>query len=358
MKKIVGLAIFLLGSIGLNAQEISTQEEIQKKKEINQIKLGEQAMYADVVEVASDDFEAISQAQQRSINMLQTNVIEACAKKMNMSKKDVQDIFDIIDDKCQNVVIKKGDMLRVFSYIAKDAIGLGRKKASKEVNEFFASEESDSLEAQKATEQAMNLVMGDNETINEVQTKKEEVTTANPVQQATQAAEQAAMTVGQTTAATNQTVVVVQQPTQTNTTPAQTIVVVQQPTNPSVAATVVEPVPTPVPTPAPKPAPLPEPVPEVSVPELCQTMMDKGNMNDLMRFLNQEKRYQRLMYGNSAAMQYPEKCYIVIIDKASRNIVSVLDKGHPERMNFVSKKMDRYSNYRGGNYAAIFIQEY
>ena len=354
MKKIVGLAIFLLGSIGLNAQEISTQEEIQKKKEINQIKLGEQAMYADVVEVASDDFEAISQAQQRSINMLQTNVIEACAKKMNMSKKDVQDIFDIIDDKCQNVVIKKGDMLRVFSYIAKDAIGLGRKKASKEVNEFFASEEADSLEMQKATEQAMNLVMGDNETINEVQTKKEEVTTANPVQQATQAAEQAAMTVGQTTAATNQTVVVVQQPTQTNTTPAQTIVVVQQPTNPSVAATVVEP----VATPAPKPEPLPEPVPEVSVPELCQTMMDKGNMNDLMRFLNQEKRYQRLMYGNSAAMQYPEKCYIVIIDKASRNIVSVLDKGHPERMNFVSKKMDRYSNYRGGNYAAIFIQEY
>ena len=357
MKKIILGIIYLFGCFYLNAQVVTTQEETQKKKEINQIKLGEQAMYADVVEVASDDFEAVSLAKQRSINMLQTNVMEACAKKMNMSKEDVKEIFDIIDDKCQNVVIQKGDMLRVFSYIAKDAIGLGRKKASKEVNDFFAPEESDSLEMQKATEQAMGLVMGDNETINDVQTKKEEAQTANPVQQATQVAEQAALTVGQPAQVANQTVVVVQQPNQTNAASAQTIVVVQQPANPPVAAApVMETVPEPVPTPKPEPAP--EPAPEVNVPELCQTMMDKGNMNDLMRFLNQEKRYQRLMFGNSAAMQYPEKCYIVIIDKASRNIVSVLDKGQSERMNFVSKKMDRYSNYRGGNYAAIFIQEY
>ena len=210
------LVIYLFGCFYLNAQVVTTQEETQKKKEINQIKLGEQAMYADVVEVASDDFEAVSLAKQRSINMLQTNVMEACAKKMNMSKEDVKEIFDIIDDKCQNVVIQKGDMLRVFSYIAKDAIGLGRKKASKEVNDFFAPEESDSLEMQKATEQAMGLVMGDNETINDVQTKKEEAQTANPVQQATQVAEQAALTVGQPAQVANQTVVVVQQPNQTN----------------------------------------------------------------------------------------------------------------------------------------------
>jgi hypothetical protein len=104
--------------------------------------------------------------------------------------------------------------------------------------------------------------------------------------------------------------------------------------------------------------PKPVPVVEVSIPELCQTMIDKGNMKDLMRFLNQEKRYQKLMFGNSSSMQRPEKCYVVILDKATQNIVSVLDKGDAERMNFMTKKMDRYANYRNGNYAAVFVQEY
>ena len=81
-------------------------------------------------------------------------------------------------------------------------------------------------------------------------------------------------------------------------------------------------------------------------------------MKELMRYLNQEKRYHRLMFGNSSAMQRPEKCYVVILDKTTQGIVSVLDKGETERMNFVTKKMDRYSNYRNGNYAAVFVQEY
>jgi hypothetical protein len=57
-------------------------------------------------------------------------------------------------------------------------------------------------------------------------------------------------------------------------------------------------------------------------------------------------------------MQYPEKCYVVILDRTSREIVTILDKGVSDRMNFTTKQLDRFDKYRGGNYSAIFVQEY
>ena len=343
--------LFLMLFIGLEmkAQEVLVQEDVQKKKEINEIKLGEQAVYAEVIELATDDFEAVNLAQQRSINKLQNNVIEACAKKMNMSKEDVKEIFDIVDDKCQNVVIKKGDMLRVFSYIAKDAVGLGRKKTSKEeLEEIFGTDSID-----------MNVAQIIADTTQVVTQAAVVQNVDKAVEQAIQVAGQAVQANGQVSTPVSQTVVVVQQPAQSSASvvlPAQTVVVVQQPaaatTQTSVVAAPVAEVKEAVPAVEEKPAV------EVAIPSLCQAMISKGNMNDLMRYLNQEKRYQHLMFGNFNAMQYPEKCYIVLIDKSTRNIVSVLDKGETERMNFITKKLDRYSNYRGGNYAAIFVQEY
>lgn len=365
MKRNILILMFLLGFVDAMSQEIVVEQEVVKKKEINNIKLTERAMYAEVIELAADDEEAISLAQQKSINKLQTNVIEACAQKMNMSKEGVKEIFDIIDDKCQNVVIKKGDMVRVFAYIAKDAVGLGRRKPKqKDLDEIFGPEEedveSDSVTIQKAIDNAVVQVMGKSDSINYNSMHPQYTSGVNvAVQQATQAAQQAvAQTVVQPAQA-SQTVVVVQQPAQSSAASnqsAQTIVVVQQP---AVAPTTVVSNPVHVqPAVVPQPAPNPEVVQGVVVPALCQTMIEKKNLDNLMLFLKQEKDYHHLMFGNSKAMQYPEKCYIVLLDKSTKNIVSVLDKGESERMNFVTKKMDRYSNYRGGNYAAVFVQEY
>ena len=325
MKKNVLWAFLFIPYMGIQAQEISSQEETMKKKEINQIKLSEEALYAEVIELATDDYEAVSLAQQKSINKLQASVIEACAQKMNMSKEAVKEIFDVIDDKCQNVVIKKGDMLRVFSYIAKDAIGLSRRKAKKEdIEEYLGNDEVKDKEAKliaqvtpKPEPKPEPKVEPKVEVVSEVKVepkveKKVEVKPEPKVE------------------------------------PKPEIKPEPKP----------EPKVEPKPEPAPAPAPVVAPASEVVVPALCQTMHAKGNMNDLMRYLNQEKRYQRLMFGNFNSMQYPSKCYVVIIDKSTRNIVSILDKGENERMNFITKQMDRYSNYRGGNYAAIFVQEY
>lgn len=329
MKKIFIYALLSMLVVSAKAQEVSDQDANQKSKAINQVKLSEQAMYAEVVELASDDFEAVSLAQQKTINKLQNNVIEACAKKINITKEQAKEIFDVIDDKCQNVVIRKGDMVRVFAYIAKDAVGLGRKKAKQEdIDAIFGpdEEEADSTLIADNTAQAMNLLMGKNDSIDNVSYQQPPTTTRTT-------------TTVVTTTAVTQPVVVTTQPVVT---PVQSVVVSAQP----------------VVAPAPEPKVEPAPEVEVVVPALCQTMIEKKNMKELMRYLSQEKRYHRLMFGNSGAMQRPEKCYVVILDKVTQNIVSVLDKGETERMNFMTKKMDRYSNYRNGNYAAVFVQEY
>ena len=341
MRKVVLYALFSLIVLGMEAQEISEQDANQKSKAINQVKLSEQAMYAEVVELASDDFEAVSLAQQKTINKLQNNVIEACAQRMNITKEQAKEIFDIIDDKCQNVVVRKGDMVRVFAYIAKDAVGLTRKKAKqKDLDEIFGLEEDvDSTLIADNTAQAMNLLMGKNDSIDNVSYQQLPTTTTTTTTTTTVVTTTA---VTQPVASATQQVVASVQPVVTP---------IQQPVAASTQPVVA-------PAPAPKVEPAPAPVVEVSVPALCQTMIDKGNMKELMRYLSQEKRYHRLMFGNFSSMQYPEKCYIVILDKGTQNIVSVLDKGDTERMNFISKKMDRYINYRNGNYAAVFVQEY
>lgn len=337
MKRNIVFLAFFFCFIGMGAQEIAVEQEAVRKKEINNIKLTERAMYAEVVELASDDEGAISLAQQKTINKLQNNVIEACARKMNMSKEGVKEIFDIIDDKCQNVVIKKGDMVRVFAYIAKDAVGLGRRKPKqKDLDEIFGSEEdmeSDSIAIQKAIDDAVVQVMGKSDSINYSSVNVEQVQKVDKVvQQASQTPQQMVVQNVSQPAATSTTVVTSQAPSQ-SVAKSQPVVESQPKAEEQVLS-------------------------EVVLPALCQKIIEKGNMDNLMVFLKQEKNYHHLMFGNSKAMQYPEKCYIVILDKSTKNIVSVLDKGGSERMNFMTKRMDRFNNYRNGDYAAIFVQEY
>ena len=316
MKRIVLFASLSLSFIGVGAQGVLSQDVVQKQKSINQVKLSEDAVYAEVIQMVTGDDEAISLAQQKSIDKLQISVIEACAAKMKMSKEDVKEIFDVIDDKCQNITIDAGDIIRVFSYISKDAIGLTpRKPKEKDVKEIFGSnilnQSVHSAERNNEGSLKSDLTL---QTKNEVASVEEPVIIPVPV-----------------------TLVTSKEDTKTEEAKKDDIKKVE----PKVES-----------------VPAPKPVSEVIVPSLCETMISKVKMNELMRFLNQEKKYQRLMFGNKNSMQFSEKCYIVIIDKSTQNIVTVLGKGESERMNYVSKQMDNLANYRGGNYAAIYVQEY
>ena len=77
-----------------------------------------------------------------------------------------------------------------------------------------------------------------------------------------------------------------------------------------------------------------------------------------LRVVKAFKAEQKLMYGSHNTMLSLDKCYVAIVDKTSRSIVAVLSKGGDERMNYITKQNDRYTNYAGGKYAVIFIQEY
>ena len=120
MKRIALLTMLVACTWGASAQEPNSQEEALKKREIDEIKWSENAVCAEVVEYLADDSEkTVTLAQQKSMQLLQAHVIEIFAKRMNMDKKDVQEIWDVIDDKCQNVEIRKGDIVTVFKHRCK-----------------------------------------------------------------------------------------------------------------------------------------------------------------------------------------------------------------------------------------------
>ena len=306
MKFIFSL-LFLLFTVNVMGQlPVTDPEETARKKEINSIKKTGEAVYADVYQEATTEEAALSEAEQKSKEMLKTHVYEIFSKRMGMSKEDVREIWKVLESKCKHIVVKRGDLFRVFTYVMKNAVG------SSDPTDLIAEN------TQPATS-------------NNISTP-EQVTTSAPKPEPAPA-------------------------------PKPEVKSEPKPVVPTPAPK-PEPKPEPVPTPKPEPAPVSTPKPEpatqseVVVPVLCKTIIEKGNFDNVYKYLKREKAYQRLMYGTARNMQYPEKCYIVLTNKSTGEIVAVLDKGQSERMNFVTMKMDRYSNYRGGNYSAIFIQEY
>ena len=395
MKKIKLFFLLLTCAVGLNAQDIPSPEDAAKKKEINQIKLSEEAVYADVMQAAATPEEAIELSKTRTFTMLQTHVVEAVVKDMNMSREDAKKLWSELEGKCRYIVVSQMDMYRVFTYIMRADLMTGTVPTAQPA-EAVAQAVAPVVQPVQAVPvvaaqpvQAVAAQPVDSALVAQAQ--------AQPVQPVTPVAQPADSTAAVAVAQPVQAVqpvqaapVVAAQPVQAaqpvdsalvaqvQAQPVQPVTPVAQPADSTAAVAVAQPVqavqpvqaapvqavpvvaaqPVQAAQPIAEPEPEPEPEVEIEIPALCQTMIDKGNMSDLMRYLNTEKNYQRLMYGNSSTMQYPEKCYIVIIDKETREIVSVLDKGQRERMNFITKEMDRYSNYRRGNYAAVFVQEY
>lgn len=382
MKKIKLFFLLLTCAVGLNAQDIPSAEDAAKKKEINQIKLSEEAVYADVMQPAATPEEAIEQSKARTFTLLQTHVVEAVVKDLNMSREDAKKLWSELESKCHHIVVSQMDMYRVFTYIMRADLMPAAATAqpaeaavATEVAPVVAVTVAQPVQAAPvvAAQPADSALVAQAQPVEAVVPVSQPADTvaAAPVVQPVQPVQAAPVVAAQPVQAVqpvDSAMVAQAQPVQTVAPVAQpadsaAVAVVAQPVQavqaaPVQAASVVAVQPVQAAQPVVEPEPEPEPEIVVEIPALCQTMIDKGNMGDLMRFLNTEKNYQRLMYGNSSTMQYPEKCYIVIIDKETREIVSVLDKGQRERMNFITKEMDRYSNYRRGNYAAVFVQEY
>lgn len=347
MKQIALLLVSVLYVIGGYAQQanVPTEEDVAKGKEINNIKRSEEAVYADVMEFVAPESDGVpTLAQQRSQQMLQAHVIEIFAKRMKMDKKDVQEIWDVIDDKCQNIVVRRGDLCRVFTYIMKDALGLTPKKPKKgDVEKYLTPDQAQTTVAENTqqetlemTQKLANIMTNGQDSINNVAT--EQVSTVQNIQ----VKEQVASSAQQTTVPVQQTTVVTQEMTTIQQTSSNQVAA---PTTEVKAVTEAAPVKAPEPT-------------VVEVPQLAKTMLAQTNMTELLRFLLKEKNRQTLMYGSLSSMTNLEKCYVVIINKTAKKVVTVLGPGSEQRINYVTSRYDSIANYKGGNYQAIVVQEY
>lgn len=342
MKRTVFVLFLLLlwrGVAVAQQQEMSEQEVAAQKEEINNIKLGNNAVYAEVIETMTDDNEAVSLAKQKSINLLQSHVIEVFAKRLHMEKKDLQEIWDVIDDKCQNIVIKKGDLFRVFTYIAKDALGLTRRKPKKGDVEKYLMDDPKEVTAADTTvlQEGMKQLAEKTVDKQDDEVLVDNLTQPTPFERPQSEQPVASRPVAEVPAAVRPV--------------AETPVPAAAPT----VVTVIEPAP--VPAAQPVAAPAAEPAAPVKVPDFIQPVMQFVFFNDLMAYLKQEQN-RSLIYGSKKDMLSVDECYVVILEKSSRRIVAVLGKGADSRLNYTASRLDKLSEYSGGRYIAIFVQEY
>lgn len=358
MKKILLYAVLAVCALGVHAQEMTPEEAAQLKKQMNDIKRSEDFIFADgLAEYLSDDSEkAVSQATQQSMMKLQTQIVTVFAKHMHMSAEDVQEIWDTIEDKLQNVEVTTGGVARSFFYVSKEVLaGLvpdihlfpNKKKKAEDP----AAPQADVAAAQPQADEAVATVVQETTVVKQVsvtqETKTDDLAAADTQQEDTVAeaqadAQEATEAQPVTTTTTTNTVaqnVATEEPKEELAAP--------------VAPVVETPKEEPVVAPAPEPA-----VVKVEVPAFCQTLLDKKNYKALMSYLQTEKAYGNLIFGPESRMSRTAQCYIVLIEKSSQNITAVLDKGVTERMNFVTGKMDDFANYMlAGGYLAIFVQD-
>lgn len=298
MRKIASLLFLLAAIVGVHAQEITSQENQAKEDSIFNVKISEEAHCAEVtIDYITKDDKDVSATEMESMRLLQTHIIEIFSKRFKMDNKDVQEIWDVIDDKCQNVEIKRGDLWSVFSYITKDAFtGLFSKKKMKPLTPqdslalFGPQKTGDIVLPTDSVEEMKTEVKEEEVKIEE--TKK--VVVADDNDKAEDKKEE----------------------------------------KPELE------------------------VKEVVIPELCQELIAKESFDPLMKYLEGEKTYGKLMFGGAGSMQKLERCYVVIFSRTTQKIVAVLDKGESTRMNFMTKKNDDYRQYDRKQYGMIFVQEY
>lgn len=132
MRKIRFLFILLWIPILGMAQEMS-DSIASAKKQIRDIKLSENYVYAEANTPVS-----LAEAQQNSLDLFHIRVTGILTSLLELKKKEVDRRWRTIEKHCRNIVIKIGDLYKVFTYVEKEVVipGSGRKqKAVAEVPE-------------------------------------------------------------------------------------------------------------------------------------------------------------------------------------------------------------------------------
>lgn len=319
MKRLSYLFLLFFVPVAIFAQEVPDQEK-SKKEKIKEIKLSENFVYADAV--TEDN---LSEAQQNSLDLLRTNVNEIFAERLHMPKEDVEEIWDVIEDKCQNVTIKKGDLFRVFTYIMKDYLLPGKRKKKVKEDVALAGKETEVVPLPDEEElgnlsETIVKVTGSDDAEDAVKVEVKEVTETEVTEPEPEVAADLA--------------------------PEQKLVEVvpSAETEEVVSTTVIA---SPV-------TPVEQPIAEVAAPEvepIVKELLTITTYKDLIKALNEKKDEGVLIYGSVKTMRSPEKCYIAVFK--NNEVITFLDKGKKERLNLKTNTPDSLNNYKG-NGAILF----
>lgn len=347
--------LFLLPFVAF--AQVAPEQEKENKEKIKEIKLSEEYVYADAV--TEDN---LSEAQQNSMDLLRANVNAIFAERFHMAKEDVEEIWDVIEDKCQNVTIKKGDLFRVFTYIMKDYLFPGKKK--KKVKEDALAEAKPSTDEILPDETLSDEIAEVSEALvhDSLPTAaKNEILAFVPAAKTEMAPESdPAQTQGVGPKEPEQPVNVRQEakqevthsgeatdvPAKTNPEPAVVVtapIATEEPVSTTVIVTPVTPVEEPVVAET-ESAPRNK-LATTTLEPLVKELLEIQTYKELISVLDQKKEEGALIYGRLKTMRSPEKCYLAIFKKSE--VVTILDKGDKERLNLKTRTQDTLNDYKG-----------
>lgn len=344
MKKLSYLFILLLFPIVAFAQE-ATEQDKENKEKIKEIKLSEDYVYADAV--TEDN---LSEAQQNSMDLLRANVNAIFAERFHMPKEDVEEIWDVIEDKCQNVTIKKGDLFRVFTYIMKDYLFPGKKKKKVKNEELAEVKPSKDEILPDEIEEVSEALVNDslptasqNEILAFVPDAKPDVTSQPEPQQTQEAGESEATLQDKAQEVVSE---VTGDPTEVVTevpVAVATSVATEEPVTTTVIATPVTQVEEPV---AAEPEDITVSSPSaLALDPIVKELLEIQTYKELISLLDQKKEEGTLIYGRIKTMRSPDRCYLAIFKKSE--VITILGKGDKERLNLKTNTEDSLNNYKG-----------
>lgn len=318
----MGLVPLLVYSQGITVSQDSLREKVRD------IKLSEKYVYAEATTPVG-----MSEAQQYSLDLLHVHVIGFFSQRFKMDPKDVEEIWDVIEDKCQNVVIKNGDLFRVCTYILKDAFAF-HKNPGKALEKWKRAEaervQQDSLKQDNA-ESELKLTADDTRKVggivsllNQVGVETEDGSVVNKPEQVV------ADTVPTLYSSAPTTVVM--------TTPEAPSKVITPATTTGKTSSVESPI----------------EIEELSsavesLPDtdrlLVTNLLALNSFDEVLSFLEKGQREGKLIYGNVKTIKNPQASYLVIIK--DKRLITVLNKGAKERTNLKTNTADALKNYKG-----------
>ncbi len=324
------LAMALVPLLGYSQGITTSQDSLREK--VRDIKLSEKYVYAEATTPVG-----MSEAQQYSLDLLHVHVIGIFSQRFKMDPKDVEEIWDVIEDKCQNVVIKNGDLFRVCTYILKDAFAF-HKNPGKALEKWKKAEaeraQQDSLR-QSSVEPESELTADDTRKVegivsllNKVGVETEDGSTVE------EPAQVMADTVPTLYSSAPTTVVMTtpEAPTKVVTPAPVALVATGKATNAEPPIEVEE---------------LPSALESLPAPDrlLVTDLLALNSFDEVISFLEKGQREGKLIYGNVKTIKNPQVSYLVIIK--DKRLVTVLNKGAKERMNLKTNTSDALKNYKG-----------